>query len=123
MLGAPKQPPGHASSDVAGEVRIAVDPFWSSCRQRRAFICVLLHHYVAIFAARERISRFVIVRRSHFRSSLIHRTRLAIAAHVNHCSSESGTVPKATLRKPRLTTATCSTTDSTIAPHNHGFTN
>ena len=35
----------------------------------------------------------------------------------------SGTVPNATLSKPRCTTATCSSTDSAIAPHSHGLTN
>ena len=62
-------------------------------------------------------------RLSSLRTSLNHSTTLAIAAHSSHCSNSSGTVPKARLRKSRLTTATCSSTDSAIAPQSHGLTN
>ena len=57
------------------------------------------------------------------RNSLNHSTTLAIPAHSSHWSNESGTVPKARLRKSRLTTATCSSSDSVIAPQSHGLTN
>src|SRR5687768_15064529 len=59
---------------------------------------------------------------ANLRSSVAHSTRLAIAAHTNHWSIVSGTVPNAILRTGTLTTATCSSSDTPMALHNHGFT-
>ena len=56
-------------------------------------------------------------------SSLYHSTTLAIAVHSSHWSNVSGTVPKARLRKSRLTTATCSSSYSAIAAQSHGLAN
>jgi len=48
---------------------------------------------------------------------------LAIATHTHHWPAESGTVPKARLRKCRCTTAPCSPADNATATHSQRFEN
>jgi len=69
------------------------------------------------------MSRWLHARLTGLLSSLYHSTTLAIEVHSSHWSNASGTVPKARLRKARLTTATCNSADSAIAPQSHGLTN
>ena len=82
-----------------------------------------IHHDVVDSAGTDGPCRRPHARLTSLRSSLYHNTTLAIAAHTSHWSNASGTVPKATLRKSRLTTATCNSSDNAIAPQSHGLTN
>ena len=76
-------------------------------------------------ATAERAARIArpIVRAIALRSSSYQSTPLAIAAQTSHWSGASGTVPKARFRKPRFTTASCSSTEPAIAAHSQRFTN
>ena len=49
-------------------------------------------------------------------------TKLAIATQTRHCDDASGTVPRETLRRLTVTTATCSRTASAMLPSSQVFT-
>ena len=69
------------------------------------------------------LQRFVLKRAPPACARRNTNTALAIASHSSHWLSVSGSVPKSRLKKPEWTTATCSSTDTAIAPQSQRLTN